>query len=283
MIYDKLNNEQLIKVHKLEKSKYGDLSIIDRNINIENEKYVVIECIKHRVKTGDKMTYGYYYIIMCKHCGYIKKVYKSDFSKQITCKICDLHKYYTDFVGFENIAYKVIDFDHACNKKLYYKCICKNCNSTLILRKDSIMGASKCHCVKCKGNGIVPSLDGPLNVYKYNYKMGAFNRGLTWELTDDEFKQIISQPCYYCGELPHPIQSLRRYTHVKDELYVNGIDRLNSDDGYTISNSVPCCSMCNKMKLDFSLDKFILQVKKIALNYKCPTTIENTSDKDGSE
>lgn len=37
---------------------------------------------------------------------------------------------------------------------------------------------------------------------------------------------------------------------------LNGIDRVNSKEGYTEENSVPCCSTCNKAKLDMSFEDF---------------------------
>lgn len=46
----------------------------------------------------------------------------------------------------------------------------------------------------------------------------------------------------------------------------NGVDRINSTDGYSISNCVPCCETCNKMKLDYDQHDFLEHVKKITNN-----------------
>ena len=43
----------------------------------------------------------------------------------------------------------------------------------------------------------------------------------------------------------------------------NGIDRMNNNIGYEISNVVPCCSVCNKMKSSLSKEEFLTQICKI--------------------
>jgi hypothetical protein len=48
----------------------------------------------------------------------------------------------------------------------------------------------------------------------------------------------------------------------------NGIDRVDSSMGYVAGNVVPCCSTCNRMKLDHSYDDFIAHIKKIVAHYE---------------
>ena len=80
------------------------------------------------------------------------------------------------------------------------------------------------------------------------YKTGAKRKGLIFELTLDEFSKIISEPCYYCGENGY------------------GIDRLDNSIGYLKINIVPCCSMCNYMKNNYTKNEFINQCIKIVKN-----------------
>lgn len=92
----------------------------------------------------------------------------------------------------------------------------------------------------------------------------------SWELTDEQFYNLVIKDCYYCGE--------------KHKQY-NGIDRIDSQKGYTADNCVPCCQWCNTMKLDHSKEDFINHITTI-YNYtkkQGSTTIENTSNKDESE
>jgi hypothetical protein len=88
-----------------------------------------------------------------------------------------------------------------------------------------------------------------INVYYNQYITGAISRNLKFDLTRDEFTNIVTKPCNYCG------------TNIENE--VNGIDRIDSCIGYTKENSVPACETCNVMKNDLSLEEFIEHIKLI--------------------
>lgn len=79
---------------------------------------------------------------------------------------------------------------------------------------------------------------------------GALHRGLSCEITETEFITLTQKVCTYCGQL-NP-----------ESNYV-GIDRINSEEGYTIKNSVPCCRVCNIMKSDLSINEFKDYIAKI--------------------
>ena len=86
---------------------------------------------------------------------------------------------------------------------------------------------------------------------RYNiYKKNAKRRNLDFQLTKEEFYNITSQPCHYCGNFQN----------------YNGIDRIDSTKGYYLQNCVPCCDICNKMKLNYSIDFWINHIEQI-LNY----------------
>jgi hypothetical protein len=92
------------------------------------------------------------------------------------------------------------------------------------------------------------------------YKADAKRRGLSWDLTDDQFKTITSSPCYYTGMLP-----LREMEVASGEVYLyNGIDRVKSSIGYTQDNCVPCCTEINFMKRNSTKEKFIELCSKVA-------------------
>lgn len=78
-------------------------------------------------------------------------------------------------------------------------------------------------------------------------KGSAIKRDYDVSISFDEFKEIISKPCAYCGE--------------KDKRI--GIDRINNDIGYILENCNPCCKYCNMMKKDMILDEFIEHIQKI--------------------
>jgi len=86
-----------------------------------------------------------------------------------------------------------------------------------------------------------------------NYKAGAERRGLEWDLTEEQFKEITQKDCYYCGTKPNN----RIENKGSNGAYIyNGIDRVNNNKGYTIENSVPCCYTCNRRKGKSSLQEY---------------------------
>lgn len=88
------------------------------------------------------------------------------------------------------------------------------------------------------------------------YELGAKKRGLPFELSLEEFDEITKMSCEYCGGYSDELNGIK----------FNGIDRIDSSKGYTVKNSVPCCEMCNRMKLDYDLEDFLEHVKKIVNN-----------------
>ena len=86
--------------------------------------------------------------------------------------------------------------------------------------------------------------------YKCNtlgkYKYDAADRGFVFALDRHDFMRLIDEPCHYC-------QSAR-----------GGIDRVDNSVGYVLSNCVPCCGTCNRMKRASSKDAFVSQCVRIA-------------------
>lgn len=89
--------------------------------------------------------------------------------------------------------------------------------------------------------------DYGLNGKYARYKRGAKKRNYSFELSLDEFSNLITDAnCYLCGRES------------------SGVDRLDNSIGYVLENCKPCCGSCNKMKSDKSLDEFLDEVKLIA-------------------
>lgn len=66
-------------------------------------------------------------------------------------------------------------------------------------------------------------------------------------LTDEQILELTKTPCRYCGE---PGAGKVRDYRRGFERPRNGIDRQNSDKGYTPTNTYPCCKICNWGKKD---------------------------------
>jgi len=85
------------------------------------------------------------------------------------------------------------------------------------------------------------------------YASDAARRGLAFDFNLEEFvSRFWQKNCCYCDE----------------PLITTGIDRLDYRAGYTISNTVPCCYVCNIMKLKLSQGDFIRRCRKITKHWK---------------
>lgn len=98
------------------------------------------------------------------------------------------------------------------------------------------------------------SIANLLGQYKINCKRST--KQLNFDLTYNEFVDLISRDCGYCGKPPREIASRRKHVD-STRLMANGIDRIDSSLGYSITNCVPCCSECNLAKMDVSAGDFI--------------------------
>lgn len=91
--------------------------------------------------------------------------------------------------------------------------------------------------------------DSIIGRYK-NYKNGAKNRGLIFELSQREFSKYQNNKCAYCGDIINGI----------------GLDRVDNSKGYLVNNIVACCIKCNRMKLAMNIGEFLEQIEKIHNN-----------------
>lgn len=73
------------------------------------------------------------------------------------------------------------------------------------------------------------------------YQKDAKQRGISWGLTFEQFMTFWQKPCYYTGM---PIETI-------------GLDRVDSDKGYDMTNVVPCCGIVNWMKNDLHQEDFL--------------------------
>lgn len=83
------------------------------------------------------------------------------------------------------------------------------------------------------------------------YTASAKTKGISFELTKDQFEAAVDQPCYICN---------RR----SKEGHKNGLDRVDNNVGYTVGNVRAACGDCNYMKGELSVDVFKAKVAKIA-------------------
>lgn len=96
---------------------------------------------------------------------------------------------------------------------------------------------------------------------KINYRYGqlkssAKKRGLKVQISIEEHENILgNRICYYCD-----------YDFSKD--IGSGLNRIDSEKGYTIDNVKPCCGTCNRLMSDISKKELISRLYKIANRLK---------------
>ena len=101
-----------------------------------------------------------------------------------------------------------------------------------------------------------------LTKYYNTYKSSASRRELAFTLSLEEFKEITSSNCHYCG-IPPSRPFAKTWKTSVNTYMCNGIDRKDNTKGYTFSNSLPCCSICNHAKHDLPYDTFIMWIKNL--------------------
>jgi len=100
------------------------------------------------------------------------------------------------------------------------------------------------------------------NKIYYSYKRGAKVRCLLFDLNITYFNNMILNACHYCNSKPKkPVKKGNIILFLR-----NGIDRKDPNIGYTKTNCVPCCFICNYGKLDLPYDDFVKYIKNIKSN-----------------
>lgn len=163
------------------------------------------------------------------------------------------------------------------NSRKEYKCFCgkkfKSYNNP-IHNKNGRKRNLHCGCLTKQNQS--DSLKQPFKHIRIRYNSIKSRKDHKLELSFEEYVSICKKDCSYCGYNPflnkeQKILKQGKYRPIVD-IY-NGVDRVNSDFGYIKNNVVPCCSKCNRMKLDLDLADFILHIGKIARHLKIKTKI----------
>ena len=97
------------------------------------------------------------------------------------------------------------------------------------------------------------------------FKNDASKRNIKFELSKDDFIKIVLKNCFYCNSSGNGYYGTG----------AGGIDRVESAQGYSINNCVPCCYTCNSMKLNYLKDDFLKQCIKIVDNINKCDYLEN--------
>lgn len=167
-----------------------------------------------------------------------------------------------------NTKIKVKIEDLPKNSTARVKVKCEDCNKirqtnyqSIVIRKNSHYNISgETPCPKCAN-----SRKGGIKHYKYTngnpryrqYQKRANDAGLEFDLSVQEFEDMIILPCVYCGGYSSKWVSNSRG---------NGIDRLDNNIGYVKTNCSPCCVRCNYMKNTMTKQDFMEHIYQIYLH-----------------
>jgi hypothetical protein len=188
-----------------------------------------------------------------------------------------------DYTGkqFGRLTIQALD---KSNKVWYANCIC-TCGKLKRTQLKSLKfnRTKSCGCLhkeqaaeRCR-KGKLPKGESPQNILLACYRKAAQKRQLSFSLTKEEFRELISQSCAYCGDAPKN-RRYSRYSHHDDSIDYNGIDRVDNNLGYDKSNCVPCCEICNKSKQTLTLDEFKNHIIKVVCHLRLsPVSNESLS------
>lgn len=142
------------------------------------------------------------------------------------------------------------------DNSLERKCRC-DCGNMVFITQARLRRDPPDSCKDCRGKARIVKIDINVVVNKIRYM--AKKVGKLWMLSDEQAIFLVQQNCFYCGSSP---SNLHRVTHAqyRGSFVYNGIDRLDSNKGYTTDNCVPCCATCNRMKSKHEYTDFLAHI-----------------------
>ena len=156
-------------------------------------------------------------------------------------------------------------------KNKVYICLCKCGKEKVFWKKSSIEKQKSCGCL-IDDVGLSGKQRRSILTRMQGYKNGAKKRGFCWELTYEQFVNVSTKPCFYCGAEPKKWDCMTNSPSLKKDspnvnpddytIFFTGVDRIDSKKGYTIDNVVPCCTFCNRAKSDHSIEEFKDKIEK---------------------
>jgi len=151
------------------------------------------------------------------------------------------------------------------------ECKCLFCGET---DENMFYGKRKSKCKKCLSNEYKNRPDKQdyidkqkkwvnKNLIRFRVlsaKHRAIRDNLSFELTNEMVEEKLKEQDYKCyiSKLPISMES--------NNWYSLSLDRINSDDGYTIKNTIIVTKFINISKNELSLNEFIFLIKEVCNN-----------------
>lgn len=249
-------------------AKEIDMSIIGQRFG----KLTVVEYIglfKRNEKSRDNLAK---FKCVC-DCGKDKEVFKQELVSERTTTCGDFECWKKDAPNEDEIldnqkfgmltVIRFLHFKDTKSKRVQIlECLC-DCGKIKNIRRDALITGNTKSC-GCQLNLSYNSIDYAISMEYAKYKAGAKTRNINFLLSKEYFKKLLLDNCYYCGIEPKRKSAKSHLTTKKRKrILLNGIDRTNNKEGYTIQNCVPCCSQCNRAKMDYPYQEFLDWIKRV--------------------
>ncbi len=212
-------------------TKINYLTIVGQIYNQHNQKQIICKC-----ECGNEIYVMPYSLFnnKTKSCGCHKK-------KALSNK---LTKYKVGSkLGLITLI-KELGKDINGKRRFTIKCECGTSKNISIH-----YGIKSCGCLKRRSKD-------PDQTEFNRYKYSCLKRNILFQLTKEQFSEFIHKNCYYCNAIP----SMKMHA---GKLNKNGIDRIDSYQGYLLTNCISCCAKCNFAKRQLSIDDFFKLIKTI--------------------
>ena len=241
--------------------KYGKWTIVGKSTKKNHKTYMPCECEcgQTRLVCFQSLRRG-----ASTSCGCLKNKKLGERSKRLVKNV--------DGERFGRLIVVRRDYEEQKKRKsksAHWVCKC-DCGKTVIVAGSSLLrkkGTKSCGCwaKELSASRIAKMNQKPHGVASFNstfyhYKYNAARRNLSFKLSKDEFKELISKNCRYCDGEPQNKYKNRQPT---GDLIYNGIDRLDSDKGYEQMNCVSCCKICNRAKSRMSVTDFLAWIQRL--------------------
>jgi len=89
------------------------------------------------------------------------------------------------------------------------------------------------------------------------------------KISFDDFYMVSQLNCHYCGIAPSNVSSLKNYplrsqqSIENSQFFYNGIDRIDSSQGYFFGNICSSCWVCNRAKRERTYDQFMRYINTL--------------------
>lgn len=155
--------------------------------------------------------------------------------------------------------------------QIRYVCLCDCGNNHEVSGESIRKGHTKsCGCLVNEINRYNCIEDREHATWKQLYNSTIVKRskknGYTTDIQLLEFINISKKSCYYCGlDSSNTIKDRSKKSNLT--INFNGIDRIDSNIGYTSSNVVSCCKYCNFAKNNMTQKEFKEFIIRLYTNY----------------